>query len=68
MDHDNLEYLDRIQPPNTKARVMLMLAFATKTPTEDVPDPYYGGKDGFEKVLDMLEDASRGLLTELRQR
>ena len=68
MDHDNLEYLDRIRPPNSKARVMLMLAFATKTSAENVPDPYYGGKEGFEKVLDMLEDASRGLLTELRQR
>jgi protein-tyrosine phosphatase len=33
----------------------------------DVPDPYYGGDDGFEKVLDLVEEAARELLDELRQ-
>jgi protein-tyrosine phosphatase len=72
MDRDNLNNLDRIRPPNSKAEVKLMLSFAANTHSdkygEDVPDPYYGGPEGFEDVLDMLEDASRGLLTELRKR
>jgi protein-tyrosine phosphatase len=33
-----------------------------------VPDPYYGGPNGFEEVLDLIESAARGLLTHLRQR
>jgi protein-tyrosine phosphatase len=33
-----------------------------------VPDPYYGGRQGFEQVLDMVEDAARGLIAELRKR
>ena len=33
----------------------------------DVPDPYYGGAEGFEQVLDMVEAACRGLLQELKQ-
>jgi protein-tyrosine phosphatase len=68
MDHDNLAHLDKIRPPNSTATVALMLSYAEKTSFQEVPDPYYGGKEGFERVLDMLEDASRGLLTELRQR
>jgi protein-tyrosine phosphatase len=68
MDNDNLANLDKIQPPNSKATVALMLSYAEKTSLQEVPDPYYGGKEGFERVLDMLEDASQGLLTELRQR
>jgi protein-tyrosine phosphatase len=68
MDNDNLANLDKIQPPNSKATVALMLSYAEKASLQEVPDPYYGGKEGFERVLDMLEDASRGLLTELRQR
>ena len=68
MDNDNLANLDKIQPPNSKATVALMLSYAEKTSLQEVPDPYYGGKEGFERVLDMLEDGSRGLLTELRQR
>ena len=34
----------------------------------DVPDPYYGGAGGFERVLDMIEEASRGLLADIRRR
>ena len=68
MDHDNLANLDKIRPPNSTAIVALMLSYAEKNSFQEVPDPYYGGKEGFERVLDMLEDASRGLLTELRQR
>jgi protein-tyrosine phosphatase len=34
----------------------------------EVPDPYYGGANGFERVLDMVEDAAQGLLEEIRQK
>jgi protein-tyrosine phosphatase len=68
MDQDNLTMLKRIQPKGSKAHLELMLHFASYADTGEVPDPYYGGSNGFERVLDLLEDASRGLLTELRQR
>ena len=68
MDHDNLTHLDGIRPPNSKAQVALMLSFASNARMREVPDPYYGGPEGFERVLNMLEDASRGLLAELRKR
>ncbi len=68
MDRDNLKLLQRIQPDGSRAQLELMLPYAKLAKTDEVPDPYYGGSDGFERVLDMLEDASRGLLAELRQR
>jgi protein-tyrosine phosphatase len=43
----------------------LFLEFSSG-PEQEVPDPYYGGPTGFERVLDLVEDASRGLLEELR--
>ncbi|MCP3999796.1 MAG: low molecular weight phosphotyrosine protein phosphatase [Gammaproteobacteria bacterium] len=67
MDEANLADLDKIRPPGSKALVALMLSYADKAAIQEVPDPYYGAKEGFETVLDMLEEASRGLLTELRQ-
>ena len=47
-------------------KIRLFLEFATG-PEDDVPDPYYGGAAGFERVLDLVEDASRGLLETLRK-
>ncbi|MBB4287299.1 low molecular weight protein-tyrosine-phosphatase [Roseospira goensis] len=50
-----------------QARVVMMSDFARRPGgPRDVPDPYYGGGDGFERVLDMLEDAADGLLDHLR--
>ena len=46
-------------------KIRLFLEF-TSGPEDDVPDPYYGGAAGFERVLDLVEEASRGLLEELR--
>ncbi|MQX35673.1 low molecular weight protein-tyrosine-phosphatase [Roseospira navarrensis] len=51
------------------ARVVMMSDFASRPGgPADVPDPYYGGGDGFQRVLDMLEDATEGLLSHLRER
>ena len=48
------------------ARIKPMLSYASKTSLQEVPDPYYGGDAGFEEVLDLLEDACKGLLDELK--
>lgn len=66
MDDSNLENLQAIQPADGKAELALYLPrFGLKQ--REVPDPYYGGEDGFELVLDMLEQASEKLLAEARE-
>ena len=68
MDADNLATVQSLATevgPMATARIEPMLSYATKTSLEEVPDPYYGGDAGFEKVLDLLEDACEGLLTAL---
>lgn len=67
MDRENLGALKRRAPSHTHERLRLFLEFVPDAP-EDVPDPYYGGPNGFEEVLDLVETATRGLLTHLRQR
>ncbi|MFZ2303156.1 MAG: low molecular weight protein-tyrosine-phosphatase [Gallionella sp.] len=62
MDRANLGILQRIAPPASKAKVQLFLEHARHHAEREVPDPYYGGADGFERVLDMVEDAAEGLL------
>jgi protein-tyrosine phosphatase len=66
MDHGHFEHLKAMRPPEARARVALFLDYHPKSTTKDVPDPYYGGRDGFESVLDMVEQASRGLMAALR--
>jgi protein-tyrosine phosphatase len=48
-------------------KVRLFMEYSTKFNESEVPDPYYGGPNGFERVLDMIEDAAEGLLRELRR-
>ncbi|UXZ55263.1 low molecular weight phosphotyrosine protein phosphatase [Halomonas sp. 7T] len=64
MDHANLQAMRALKPEESRAHVGLFLAFAG-TPDAEVPDPYYGGDEGFESVLDMIETASAGLIAEL---
>jgi protein-tyrosine phosphatase len=61
MDEDNLERLRHEAPAEHQAKLRLFLEFGGSTERE-VPDPYYGGSAGFERVLDLVEEASRGLL------
>ena len=68
MDEENLAVLRRRAPAHARERLRLFLEFAPESATREVPDPYYGGPNGFEEVLDLVEEASRGLLTYLRQR
>jgi len=65
MDKSNLSNLQAIQPKDGKAELALFLPRFGISPDE-VPDPYYGGEDGFELVLDMLEQASQVLLDEIK--
>lgn len=68
MDKANLAILQRITPSDSNIRARLFLEYARHHAEREVPDPYYGGTDGFERVLDMVEDAAQGLLEEIRQR
>lgn len=67
MDQLNLVTLEDRAPDETRAKVRLFLEFAESRSESEVPDPYYGGAAGFERVLDLVEEASRGLLETLRK-
>lgn len=62
MDRENHAHLARVVPPGEGHKLKMMMQYAKNFREVEVPDPYYGGARGFELVLDMLEDASRGLL------
>lgn len=62
MDEENLRELRRRAPAHRHERIRLMMEFVPTAATRAVPDPYYGGPQGFEQVLDLLEEASEGLL------
>ena len=66
MDKDNLAMLVDQADAEHHEKIRLFLEFSSAQETE-VPDPYYGGATGFERVLDLVEEASRGLLETLRQ-
>ena len=69
MDRDNFEHLQVLCPdPELRRRVQLFLDFAPDLPEREVPDPYYGGSGGFERVMDLVEEAARGLLIQIRER
>lgn len=66
MDEANLSILRRLRPRDATSHLGLFLEFAEQHREREVPDPYYGGADGFERVLDMVEDAAGGLLKRIR--
>ncbi len=68
MDEENLAILRELCPPGREDRLRLFLDFAPQRPEREVPDPYYGGPQGFEHVFDLVEEAARGLLEDIRQR
>jgi protein-tyrosine phosphatase len=67
MDSDNLRRLQALRPKGSRAQLRLLLEYAPKAGLVDVPDPYYGGAGGFERVLDLVEAGSRGLLEEIKK-
>lgn len=68
MDRDNLRHLTRDCPPEHAGKLALLMRYARRFDAEEVPDPYFGGDAGFERVLDMLEDSVAGLLREVTGR
>ncbi len=66
MDEANLAILQRLRPRDAQGHLGLFLEFAERHSQREVPDPYFGGAEGFERVLDMVEDAASGLLKHIR--
>jgi len=66
MDEDNLADLKRLRPAGSRARVALLMSFAPGAGSREVPDPYHGGADGFEHVLDLTSAAADGFIASLR--
>jgi protein-tyrosine phosphatase len=67
MDADNRDALLFMQPGEHARKIGLLLDYAPRLKIKEVPDPYYGGAQGFEKVLDMIEAASEGFLRTLKE-
>ncbi len=65
MDKENYANLEALRPAKAKAKLSLFLDYAEDVAEEEVPDPYFGGTDGFFQVIDMVEAASDGLITAL---
>ena len=66
MDNDNIENLKKVAPAHLQHKISLFLEFAKNHEETEVPDPYYGGVNGFRFVLDLVEDASDGLLARFK--
>jgi protein-tyrosine phosphatase len=63
MDTDNLAELHALAPPGMQERAQLLMRYARRIAgVAEVPDPYYGGAGGFERVLDLVDDACDGLV------
>ena len=67
MDRSNHADLMSLAPKDAQHKVRYFLDFARHVGTKDVPDPFYGGNEGFDHALDLIEAASRGLLEALRK-
>lgn len=69
MDSSNLEDLIALAPATAHEKIRLLRSFDPASPRNaSVPDPYYGGEDGFDEVLDQCLAACAGLLSHIRQR
>ena len=68
MDWDNLAALQQQCPKAYQHKLMLLMRFANEFEEATVPDPYYGGPEGFNKALDYIEDACQGVLELVRKR
>jgi protein-tyrosine phosphatase len=65
MDGSNYQELVQLAPREARHKIRHFLDFAPHTGTRDVPDPFYGGREGFDHALDLIEEAARGLLADL---
>ena len=62
MDADNLSNLEALKPQSFNGHLSLFLSLDDALTKQEVPDPYYGGEQGFEEVLDLVEQASQALI------
>ncbi len=67
MDRDNFGSLMGTSSKGSQDRIRMFLEFAPKLSETEVPDPYFGGQHGFDHVLDLVEEASDGLLAHIMQ-
>ena len=67
MDRDNFALLEEQCPPEHRSKLKRLTEFACRHDSPVVPDPYYSGADGFERVLDLIEDACEGLVAYLKR-
>jgi protein-tyrosine phosphatase len=67
MDINNLSVLHRLGEPDLWQKPRLMMSYSRRYQAKEVPDPYSGGDEGFELVLDMLESATEGLLAVVKK-
>jgi protein-tyrosine phosphatase len=65
MDGSNYQELIELAPREARHKIRRFLDFAPHVSARDVPDPFYGGTEGFDHALDLIEAAARGLLAEL---
>jgi protein-tyrosine phosphatase len=65
MDEGNFQELVQLAPADARHKVRRFLDYAPKARTKDVPDPFFGGPEGFDHALDLIEQAARGLLASL---
>jgi protein-tyrosine phosphatase len=65
MDEGNFQDLTQLAPADARHKVRRFLDFAPMARTKDVPDPFFGGPEGFDHALDLIEQAARGLLASL---
>ena len=68
MDKKNHDHLMKDCPRGLQEKIHYFLDFAPQTGVKEVPDPYYGGEDGFGHVLDLIEAATAGLMSDIRER
>jgi len=66
MDNENLSNLYAMRPRDYQGQLGLFLDYSQQSEQTEVPDPYYGGDNGFAMVLDLVEEASAGLLAHIR--
>lgn len=66
MDNDNLDALQQLCPPDYQHKLKLFLDFASDLNAREVPDPYYGGDEGFARVLNLVELGGVALLKHLK--
>lgn len=67
MDHENMARAQALCPPTQRQKLHRLTEFCREMRSAVVPDPYYGGDQGFEHVLDLIEDACQGVLFHIQK-